>query len=321
MRKNYALILALLVTAGNHRAFAEGRPRFRIEDGIAVVEGIMGEAEHARTLGQLWRRDDVRAVVDLSYVAGGPVSDTLAARPLKADAGIVGDAALRRTIGSALLIDPRVQARRVRIDVQAGLVRLTGEVSSETARKAAEADARNVRGVAMVESDLHVAERKRPRSDASLIRAARNALREEAGIDDRRIILMAQRGTLRLIGSVSAEYEKRHASRLASSLVGARGVVNELQVVDPAAPVTKTSAGALPSASAIYDALSWSPFVDSRRIVVRRRGRIYSLSGYAGSVSERQEAERIARSLGAAALRNELKIGSSRPAAARPKRK
>jgi hypothetical protein len=57
MRKNYALILALLATTGNHRTLAEGLPRFRIEDGIAVVEGILGKAEHARTLGQLWRRD------------------------------------------------------------------------------------------------------------------------------------------------------------------------------------------------------------------------------------------------------------------------
>jgi osmotically-inducible protein OsmY len=132
---------------------------------------------------------------------------------------------------------------------------------------------------------------------------------------------MAQRGTLRLIGSVATEYERRHASRLALALVGARGVVNELHVVDPAALVTETDAGSLPSANTIYDALSWSPIVDASRIVVRRRGHIYSLSGYAGSVAERQEAERIARGLGAAALRNELKIGSSQPAMARPKRR
>jgi osmotically-inducible protein OsmY len=320
MRTSFTWIVALWMAVGGDQASAESRPRFRLEDGVAVVEGIMSRDEHERTLGQLWRREDVRAIVDLSYVGGSPASETLVARSRKSGAGIISDAALRRTIQNALLVDPRVQARRIRVDVRAGSVHLTGEVGSKTARKAAEADAWNVRGVTAVQSDLDVAERKRLRSDAALVRAARNALQADAGIDDRRIILIAQQGKLRLLGSVAAEYERRHASRLASTFVGARGVVNELQVAKPAVPGTEADAASPPSAKVIYEALSWSPFVDAKRIVVRRRGRIYWLSGYADSVAERQEAERIARSLGAAALRNELKIGSSRNPVARPKR-
>lgn len=138
--------------------------------------------------------------------------------------------AIAADVAAALEKDPRVDDRSVVVNVAEGLVRLSGTVSSEAERRAAEEDTWKVDGVVDVSNELTVsADRRRP--DGEIEQDVRAALDSDARIGDpTQITVKSVAGTLRLQGSVANAEERQAAERDAWYTAGVVYVENLLTV-------------------------------------------------------------------------------------------
>ncbi len=116
-------------------------------------------------------------------------------------------------IATALAGDPRVDDRGVVVNVAEGIVRLSGTVSSEAERRAAEDDSWRTDGVVDVSNELTIsADRRRP--DHEIEQDVRAALDSDARISDpTQITAKSVAGTLRLQGTVASVEERQAAER------------------------------------------------------------------------------------------------------------
>ncbi len=116
-------------------------------------------------------------------------------------------------IAAALAGDPRVDDRSVVVNVAEGIVRLSGTVSSEAERRAAEEDSWRTDGVVDVSNELTIsADRRRP--DHEIEQDVRAALDSDARISDpTQITAKSVAGTLRLQGTVASVEERQAAER------------------------------------------------------------------------------------------------------------
>ena len=116
-------------------------------------------------------------------------------------------------IAAALAGDPRVDDRGVVVNVAEGIVRLSGTVSSEAERRAAEEDSWRTDGVVDVSNELTIsADRRRP--DHEIEQDVRAALDSDARISDpTQITAKSVAGTLRLQGTVASIEERQAAER------------------------------------------------------------------------------------------------------------
>lgn len=116
-------------------------------------------------------------------------------------------------IAAALAGDPRVDDRGVVVNVAEGIVRLSGTVSSEAERRAAEDDSWRTDGVVDVSNELTIsADRRRP--DHEIEQDVRAALDSDARISDpTQITAKSVAGTLRLQGTVASVEERQAAER------------------------------------------------------------------------------------------------------------
>lgn len=116
-------------------------------------------------------------------------------------------------IAAALAGDPRVDDRGVVVNVAEGIVRLSGTVSSEAERRAAEDDSWRTDGVVDVSNELTIsADRRRP--DHEIEQDVRAALDSDARISDpTQITAKSVAGTLRLQGTVASIEERQAAER------------------------------------------------------------------------------------------------------------
>ena len=133
-------------------------------------------------------------------------------------------------VARALASDPRVDDRGVVVNVAEGIVRLSGTVSSERERRAAEEDAWRTEGVVEVSNELTVSPDRR-RSDREIEQDVREALDSDARISDPTTIqARSVAGTVRLQGSVATVDERQAAEQDAWYTAGVVYVENMLTV-------------------------------------------------------------------------------------------
>jgi osmotically-inducible protein OsmY len=118
------------------------------------------------------------------------------------------------------------------VEVDQGVVTLTGTVSSYAKRLAAQEAAHRVAGVLDVANDIQV---KIPgmlgRTDTEIALAVRQALEWDAEIPDRSIESTVSDGMVTLEGSVDFWHQREDAEQAVHNLAGVRGVVNKLVVI------------------------------------------------------------------------------------------
>lgn len=137
---------------------------------------------------------------------------------------------LAAEIFDALAKDPRVDSRGMVVNVAEGLVRLSGTVPSDAARRAAEEDAWRVEGVVDVSNELAVSPAGR-RTDREIEADVRAALDGDARISDpTKIKVRSVAGTVRLEGSISSGEEREAADKDAWYTAGVVYVENLLRV-------------------------------------------------------------------------------------------
>jgi osmotically-inducible protein OsmY len=143
------------------------------------------------------------------------------------------DEKIKKNVTDQLYWDHRVDASDVQIEVDDGVVTLSGNVPSFTAKDAAYDDTWFVDGVRLVLNDLdveYVTERKMP-TDEDIQRYVIDKLRWNPDLAAYKIEVSVSRGWVTLEGTVDAYWKKVRARMEASEVIGVLGVTNKLAVV------------------------------------------------------------------------------------------
>ncbi len=185
--------------------------------------------------------------------------------------------------------DPRVEETDVGVEVDNGIVTLTGTVTSWAKRVAAQEAARRVFGVLDVANDIAV---KVPgtlaRTDTDIAQAVRHALQWDVMIPEDRITSTVSKGWVTLEGAVDYETQHEDAERAVRNLTGVGGVVNRIRVVVRAARAEDVR-------QAIEEALERRAEREARRIHVETSDGTVTLTGVVRSSGERQALVSAAR--------------------------
>jgi osmotically-inducible protein OsmY len=144
------------------------------------------------------------------------------------------DAEVQQDVIRELKWDTRVDETDVGVEVDNGIITLTGTVGSWGKRLAAEEAAHRVRGVLDVANDIVV---KVPgtagRTDTEIAQAVRNALVWDVFVPDTRIQSTVSDGVVTLKGDVDSWIQRDDAERVVRNLAGVRGVRNDIVVKPP----------------------------------------------------------------------------------------
>lgn len=196
------------------------------------------------------------------------------------------DNRIQQRVLEELKWDPQVDPKDVGVEVDNGVVTLTGTVESYPMKFAAEDAAKRVLGVKAVANDIEV---KLPhemvRTDTGIAQAAANALEWNTRVPHERIKVTVRDGWVTLEGDVDYEFQKEAAERSIRDLTGVKGVTNLIKVIAPA----RVSPGEVKSR--IEDAFERMAELDARRIDVEARDGKVILRGTVRSWFEREEAE------------------------------
>lgn len=141
------------------------------------------------------------------------------------------DAEVRDLVYRELRCDSRLKKTNVDVGVSEGTVTLRGAVADCTELLAAIESARRAEGVFDVVSELKIDHYAgRPRTDANIAAAARQALEWDAHIPHSLLRVAVSNGWVALHGTVSRLRERDDAERLVRRLEGVRGVYNLIEV-------------------------------------------------------------------------------------------
>ena len=190
--------------------------RVRVRDGVVTLSGTV-----ARYLDKMLAAEDAWRVKGVREVRNHIQVQPDVLRPAEEIASDVAEALAR---------DERVDERTIVVEVAEGVVRLSGSVSSQEERQAAEDDVWQVEGVVDVSNELTVSpDRRRP--DEEIEADVRAALDEDASLSDpTQIRVRSVAGTVRLEGTVPSARERQAAEKDAWYTAGVVYVENMLRV-------------------------------------------------------------------------------------------
>lgn len=170
-----------------------------------------------------WAEDDAYAIPGVSYVenrlevrrpepSGAPDDDEIAGR-----------------IRSALEWNPSIEAGRIEVSVQDGVVTLAGTVGTFWQRSIACETASNIRGVLDIRNLLSV-EPGLDIPDRDIACRLQSTIGKSAFIDPGMISLHVKNGVVTLSGTVHSHHAFHAAEELAGSIAGVRDINNYLVI-------------------------------------------------------------------------------------------
>lgn len=146
------------------------------------------------------------------------------------------DSSLQQRVIRELAWDTRIDATDVGVEVDDGVVTLTGTVGSWAKKLAAQDAAHRVAGVHDVANDIQV---RIPGAaggtDTEIAQAIRAALEWNVMVPDERIETTVSNGVVTLTGNVDFWTQRQDAERVVRDLAGVRAVVNKIEVVPASA--------------------------------------------------------------------------------------
>lgn len=141
------------------------------------------------------------------------------------------DAQIHNDVLQELKWDSNVDETDVGVEVDDGVVTLTGTVTSYAKGIAAQEATHRVLGVLDVANDIQVKTPGRGTpTDTELAQAVRDAMRWNVFVDDARITSTVKKGFVTLEGSTDTLHERDQATAAVRALKGIHGVVNHIRV-------------------------------------------------------------------------------------------
>ncbi len=238
------------------------------------------------------------------------------------------DEDIREAVKLALLYDPRVMSFKPEVNVNDGVVTLSGVVDNLRAKRAAEADVRTISGVTNVRNNLKVRPESVP-EDGKLATNVNEAFVRDAAVERFEIDVEADNGVVTLRGEVDNYYEKYRAGDLASEVKGVVEVNNNIEVETeskynyyypygwnsyyPSPYIYPDNYYTYPLTDAqikenIEDELWWSPFVNENEVKVEVESAVATLTGTVNSYEEKDAAVENAYEGGADAVVDRLEV-------------
>jgi osmotically-inducible protein OsmY len=213
------------------------------------------------------------------------------------------DSEIQQDVLRELKWDTRVEETDVGVEVDEGVVTLSGTVSNWGKRVAAEEAAHRVWGVLDVANDVVVRTPGVPeRTDTELAHAVRQALEWDVFVPDRQVKSTVSDGVVTLTGDVQTRSEREDAERAVRNLAGVRGVVDHIEVRP--SPVTPAEVK-----RSLEDALERQAGREATRITVDVRDAEVTLSGTVHSWAAKQAALGATKGMpGVRSVRDQLRI-------------
>ena len=178
---------------------------------------------------------------------------------------MISEHQLRQDVLDELDFEPSVNAAHIGVGVNAGVVTLTGFVSSYREKLAAERAARRVKGVKAIAEGIEVRlPSDKKTADDEIAGRAVDILKWRVGFPADRISIKVEKGIVSLTGDVDWQFQKTEAEAAVHHLSGVVGVVNLVRVratVDDSEVMEK-----------IQKALQRSAELDASRITVQAEG-------------------------------------------------
>lgn len=191
------------------------------------------------------------------------------------------DLQLRNDVQLELQCDARLSGKPIDVDVEAGVVTLTGTVDSWGTRQAAQDAAHRVIGVLDVANDIVVEPAGlTDRTDTALALAVRSALEWDVLVPDQLIRSTVSDGVVTLEGEVFSGVQRDDCERAIRNLAGVRRVVDKI-VIRPPVMVYDLR-------RAIEQALERRAAREARRISFQVLGGLVTVSGIVHSWAERE---------------------------------
>jgi osmotically-inducible protein OsmY len=215
------------------------------------------------------------------------------------------DSYIQSCVLDELKWSPRIRSTDVGVEVDGGVVTLTGTVDSWTARLAAQEAAHRVVGVLDVANDIVV---KPPgsheRTDTEIAQAVRTALEWNVLVPAERIRTTVSHGSVTLEGIVDAWSEREEAEEAVRNLKGVRAVMNLITI----AP-SSTTPSPQEIRSAIKAALERHAERTTQHMLIDAAGGKVTLSGEVSSWAELKTVEGAVRGIpGARQIDNQLQV-------------
>ncbi len=200
---------------------------------------------------------------------------------------MISDHQLRQDVLDELEFEPRVNATHIGVGANAGVITLTGFVSSYGEKLAAERATRRVKGVKAIAEEIEVRlPSDKKSSDDEIAGRAVDILKWRVGLPANRISVKVEKGIVTLTGDVDWRFQKAEAEAAIHNLTGVAGVANLIRVYSPVQ---------LPEVrEKIQKALHRNADLDASRITVQIDGGKVVLGGKVHAWYERDIAERAA---------------------------
>ena len=192
---------------------------------------------------------------------------------------------LQKRVIEALAWEPSLDATRIGVGADGGVVTLTGQVPSYADRMAAEQVVKRIVGVKGLANDLLVhLPGDAHRTDTDLAAAAVRALEWDVQVPSQKIKPRVSDGWVTLEGQVEWQYQREAADRSVRHLLGVRGVSNQITLAAKVTPADLKHR--------IEGALRRSAEVEAAKIRVATQGGMVTLDGSVHTWAARDEAER-----------------------------
>lgn len=220
------------------------------------------------------------------------------------------DLKLQQRVLDELAFTPDVDAAHIGVAARAGVVTLSGHVSSVHEKLIAEEAVRRVKGVKAVAQELEVrpAADKKLADDEIAARAVR-LLDWDLSLPPGAVTVTVSHGVVTLSGEVEWHFQRREAEADVRKLGGVTGVINNIRL--------QPEARAGEVRDAIHAALERAAGLDAESIsVTMQRGGLVVLRGHVRTLGAQVAAENAAWSApGVTAVENHIEVRPHTPSA------
>jgi osmotically-inducible protein OsmY len=197
------------------------------------------------------------------------------------------DMELQHDVMEELEWEPSIDAAKIGVTAEVGVVTLSGSVPIYADKVEAERIAKSIGGVKAVANEIEVhIPGKSERNDTDIASAARNALKWHTSIPDDKVKVTVRDGWITLEGQVEWQYQRDAARDAVRFLAGVKGVTNSITLAAKPKPKDVRAR--------IELAFKRSAQIDANHVRIEAHDGTIVLKGRVSSWSERAEAERVA---------------------------